>query len=103
MPSGEGQKEAEAYGRKALSLAKNGVTMLSLPAAAESRSLVWQKMLVETFFALAEQMCWLRMPAPLLEKAISSLNQAEAGKATQILAELNLTSKPTPMPPCYQG
>ena len=103
MPSGEGQKEAEAYGRKALSLAKNGVTMLSLPAAAESRSLVWQKMLVETFFALAEQMCWLRMPAPFLEKAISSLNQAEAGKATQILAELNLTSKPTPMPPCYQG
>ncbi len=101
------EPDAQAYASAFKKLADQGLTMLTVPAAATSMPASWQEAVARELGHLVENLCWLRLPAPLLDIALmhcSSARGEDIRRISQSLQMLGLSStafhRPS-QPPCY--
>ena len=86
-------------------LAALQLTMLSVPGAVVDMPDPWQEQLAAAFAPLYRDLCWLRLPTDLLDKALAQCLPADSETQAQIsqsLQALALTSTATNQPPCLQ-
>ncbi|NLZ17787.1 MAG: radical SAM protein [Desulfobulbaceae bacterium] len=106
------EPDAEACCTSLRKLADTGLTMLTLPSAAADMPKQWQEQLAREFCRLLPQLCWLRLPDPVLHLALAPAYGTPTGgnPSAQISASLQALGLTTStvavvpnQPPCFMA